>query len=114
MKFKKREPFSNFLPSYKKDQHTTGEPNRNMFHSLFFFICTRNRRKASVVIFAKDQATFAPFSVDHPSFLSWRSATSSVVVVRVATVIVLEDGSGSWVFPFFQVDAILMLSLQLI
>ena len=64
----KKEPFSNFSFSDKKDQHTTGESNRNMFHSLFLLFVAATNPKASVVIFATNLATFALASVDDSSF----------------------------------------------
>ena len=61
-----------------------------MFHSL-----SKANPKPSVVIFTTDLATVALPSVDDPSFFLGEAITSSVIIVRVATVVVLDDGSGS-------------------
>ena len=70
-------------------------PIGTCFILCFFLFVPATDPKASVVIFATDVTTFAFPSEDDSSFFPWGSDTTSVVIVRVATVVVLDDGSGS-------------------
>ena len=92
---KKGNLFQTFLLLIKKTSTPLVNPIGTCFIPCFFLFVPATDPKASVVIFAADVATFGLPSVDDPSFFLGEAITSSAVIVRVATVVVLDDGSGS-------------------
>ena len=116
---KKGNPFQNFLLLIKK----TNTPLVNPIGTCFI-PCPKpiqNHRLSSLPQIW--QPLLFPVWMTLLFFLG-EAITSSVIIVRVATVVVVDDGSGSrsgsiterysWVFPFFQVGSILTLTLHLV
>ena len=121
---KKRKLFQTFLFLIKKTSTPLVNPIGTCSILFFLLFVAATNPKASVVSLPQIwQPLLLPVWMTLLFFLR-KVISSSVVIAGVATVIVLDDGSGSrsgsitewysWVFPIFQVGSILTLTLHLV